>query len=214
MGASSQFNRAVFQSVQARLASLGFRSREEGILALSIAEDALGLVGLNYATSGRGPGVLEINPVIGVKNQSVDQLVAELECRPFDLVSPFSVRTNVGYLSPQSKYLPFLFSNGGPIDGTVDELVEAVRMYGLPFIHSNASLSSLLGTMRGGRFTIPDVVIYRIPVALYIMGSNAEADVYMEEQLVNLGPRTDEAADRFRSFTVRFRELNRSQLPP
>jgi hypothetical protein len=160
---------------------------------------------LNKATGGRGPGVVEINPVVGVRNQRVERLVAELSCEQFDELSPFSAGANVGYLSPQSKYRPFIFTEGMPLDGPVDQLVDAVRVYGLPFIHSNVSLVTLLETMRSKRFAIQFVAVYRIPVALYLLGKSAEADAFLDDELAKLGTEADPAAERFRSFARHFK---------
>ncbi len=208
MSSSKDFTKAVFALVQERLVSLGFRKRKQGILSLPVAEDVLGLVGLNKATGGRGPGILEINPVVGVRNQRVERLVAELVGEPFDELSPFSAGANVGYLSPQSKYQPFIFTETAPLYGPADQLVDAIRTHGIPFIQSNVPLPMLLETMRLNRFAIQIVAVYRIPVALHLLGKCAEADTVLNDELARLEVRTDPAAERFRVFANRLKERN------
>jgi len=208
MATHKEFYKKVLSQVQERIISLGFRKRKHAF-SLSVSEDVVGFLGLNQATGGRGPGVLEINPVVGVRNQRVERLVAELVGEPFDDLIPASAAANVGYLSPYSKYLPFIFTDGFPIDGPADQLVEAVRTYGLPFIHFNVPLHALVETMQSTRFAIQVVAVYRIPVALHLLGRNGEADSFVNNELVKLGPRTDPAAERFRTFANRFEALNR-----
>jgi hypothetical protein len=60
MSISKDFKKAVFTLIQERLVSQGFRKRKHGIFSLSFTEDVLGMVGLNTATGGRGPSILEI----------------------------------------------------------------------------------------------------------------------------------------------------------
>jgi len=203
---ASQLTKTVLGLVQERLVSLGFRKKKHGILATAVAEDVIGLIGLNMATSGRGPGILEINPVIGVRNQRVERLVAKLVGEPFDEVSPFSAGANVGYLSPQQKYWPFIFAETAPLDGPANQLIGAIQTYGLPFIMSNVSLPSLLETMRSNRSAIQFVAVYRIPVALHLLGRSMEADVFLNEEIAKLGAGSDPAADRFRCFAGRLRD--------
>src|SRR6516165_8634490 len=100
---ASEFTKTVFGLVQERLVTIGFRKRKQGISSLPASEDVLGLVGLNKALA-RGLGILEINPVVGVRNQRVEKLVAKLLGEPFDELNPFSAGANIGYLSPQSRY--------------------------------------------------------------------------------------------------------------
>jgi hypothetical protein len=205
---SKDLNKAVLTLVQEQLATLGFRKRKQQILSLPVSEDVVGFIGLNIATGGRGPGVLEINPVVGVRNQRVERLVAELVGEPFNELNPFSVGANVGYLSPESKYKPFIFTDAAAIQGPAGQLVGAVRMYGLPFINANAPLPAILETMRTRGFAIDYVAAYRIPVALHLLGKRAEADAFVSDELAKLGARTDPAAQRFRAFAGRFQERN------
>jgi hypothetical protein len=201
---SKGFSKRVITLVEQRLASIGFK-RREGIPSLYVAEDVLGVVGLNRGHSGWGPGVLDINPVVGVRNQRVERLVAEIVGEPFDEVNGFTGR-NVGYLSPRKKFWPFLFQEGDVFEDTVDQLVDAVRTYGLPFITSNIPLSSILETIR--RLGQPEAKVYRIPVALHLLGKCSEADAFVDEDLTKLGPRSDLAAESYRAFAPRFREWN------
>lgn len=205
MSTMQPFMKTVLALLQQRLISLGFRKRKSRFTLL-VSDDVLGRVGLNKATSGRGRGVLEINPVIGIHNLRVGRLVAELVGEKFDETGPWLAQANVGYLSPASKYQPFLFVEGIPPDELADRLVDTVKTYGLPFILSNEPLSALLETMRSTRFGNPFNREYGIPVALYLLGRNSEADAFLNDELAKIGSRTDPASQRFRGFASRLRE--------
>jgi hypothetical protein len=210
MTVSKAFTKAVLALLQERLSTLGFRKRKQQISVLPVSEDVIGLIGLNKATGGRGPGVLEINPVVGVRNQRVERLVAELSGEPYDELNPFSAAANVGYLSPQSSYQPFLFTEAVAMGGTADQLVDAVRMFALPFIDANATLATLVKTMGSARFAFQFLSAYRIPIALHLLGKGVDAEVLVKDELAKLGSRTDEAAQRFRDFAGRFQTWNKT----
>jgi len=208
---ASEFTKTVFGLVQERLVTIGFRKRKQGISSLPASEDVLGLVGLNKALA-RGLGILEINPVVGVRNQRVEKLVAKLLGEPFNELNPFSAGANIGYLSPQSRYQRFIFAKSAPLDGPADELVATIRTDGLPFIYSNVSLPALLKTMRSTRFAVNLVAVYRIPVLLHLLGNRDQVESFLSDELTKLGARTDSAAERYRFFATRMKECNRSSL--
>lgn len=195
----------VFALLEEGLESLGFR-KKKARFTLLVSEDVLGRVGLNKATTGRGRGVVEINPVIGVHNLRVGRLVAELVREEFDESGLWLAQANVGYLSPASEYVPYLFVEGTSPDRLADQLVDAVKTYGLPFIHSNVPLPTLLETMRSARFGSPFSRDYGIPVALYLLDRNSEAEAFLSDELAKIGARTDPAAQRFQGFASRLRE--------
>ena len=78
-----------------------------------------------------------------------------------------------------------------PPDSLADQLVDAVKTYGLPFIRSNVPLPTLLETMHSTRFGNPWNREYGIPVALYLLGRNSEADAFLSEELIKVGSGTD-----------------------
>lgn len=61
------------------LANIGFRKLAGDVFTLALTPDVIGWLGLNRATQHRGLGEVEINPVVGVRFQEVERLVAE--CR-------------------------------------------------------------------------------------------------------------------------------------
>jgi hypothetical protein len=201
----SGFTKSILALVQQRFITEGFRKRKFGILSIPVSADVLGLVGLNTATHSRGRGVIEINPVVGVRNQRVERLVAELKQKPFDEVSPFTTGVNVGYLSPASRYQTFVFVEGESPEPIAEDLASAVQNYGIPFVRSNIALPSLFETLRS-RFSIPEIAEYRIPVVLHLMGRDTEADAFLDDELSRIASRSDAAAELFRTFATSLRE--------
>jgi len=188
--------------LQDRLSDLGFEKRKPGVFSSVVAEDVVGWIGLNTATRGRKDSV-EINPVVGVRNQRIERLVAEAAGEHFDDLIPPTVAGNVGYLSPAHRYLPFTFSEGGSNDNVADGLCEAVKVNGLPFMKKMVDLRSLVETMQTTRLGIPEQLNYRIPVGLWLLGDADKAKAFIAAKLAEIGTRADPAALRYRSFVTR-----------
>jgi hypothetical protein len=194
--------KSAYGLLQDRLAGLGFEKRKPGIFSSVIAENVVGWIGLNTATRGR-KDALEINPVVGVRNQRVEQLVAELVGDAFDDLIPPTVAGNVGYLSPGHKYLAFTFSDSGSNEDVADGLCDAVKVYGLPFMRRMVDLRSLVEEMQTTRLGMPEQLNYRIPVGIWLLDEADQAKAFVAARLSEIGARADPAALRYRAFATR-----------
>jgi hypothetical protein len=194
--------KAAFGLVEDRLAALGFKKRKPGILSSPISDDTIGWVGLNKAIRGRS-GALDINPVVGVRNQRVEQLVAELVGDAFDDLIPPTVAGNVGYLFPAHRYLVFTFSESGSNEEVADGLCDAVKAHGLPFMKKMVDLRNLVETMQTTRLGMPEQLNYRIPVGLWLLNEADKAKAFVAAKLSEIGTRSDPAALRYKSFAAR-----------
>jgi hypothetical protein len=150
---SSSFIKSVFRTICTNLAVLGFAQQKPGLLVVRINDDILGWLGLNKAVRGQ-VGVLEINPVVGVRSRPIEKLVAELSGEPFDELVPATLAGNIGYMTPANKYRPYNFSETSPPDTVADELVDDVSQYGLPFIRNHTEMAALVKGLRSSRFAI------------------------------------------------------------
>jgi hypothetical protein len=195
---SNDFTKAVLREVDQRLHDVGFERRRPRILVRDSGEDVLGTVGLNVAIR-RGGGILEINPVVGVRHQQIERLVATLTGDALDEVVPATLAGNVGYLSPQNRYVAFLFAETGEIAPVATQLCGAVATYGLAFIEKVTGLAELVRAMQNARFGIPFVTDYRIPVGLALLGQHEEAQRFLARKIVERGTRSDPEAVRFSS---------------
>ena len=78
-----------------RLALLGFRKRAGELFTCVLADDVLGWPGFKR---GHRAGVVEINPVLGVRHQIVERQVAEAVGEKFHQYIPPTISTPLGYL--------------------------------------------------------------------------------------------------------------------
>lgn len=182
------------------LAELGFKKRADDIFTRNMNREVLGWLGLNRATKGR-PGVLEINPVVGVRHQPTERLLAELREEKFHAYVPPTLSVHLGYLMPERRYIPWLFPEGEDPAKRARRIIQAVSEAGLPFMEENATLESMAATMEASGFGIPEQQHFRLPVMYYLMGQKGRAEEYIENRLRELGERDDLAAQHYRSFT-------------
>jgi len=187
------------------LGDSGLRKRKE-VFTRHISEDVLGWVGLNTAAH-REYGKLEINPVIGVRHQPLEALVAQLIGMKYHSYVPPTVATPIGYLMPGRKYAAWLFESGVDHVSNVEKMAEAINRYGFPFMEANTTLQALIDTMLHSGFGYPHQLAYRIPAAYLLVGEKTLAEQYVDDQLNELSDRKDMAAQHYRNFAAAFNEL-------
>lgn len=66
----------VIEAVRGPLGSLGLRKRAGAVFTMDIEDDVVGWLGLNTATEHH-VGAVEVHPVVGVRHQLVERLVAQ-----------------------------------------------------------------------------------------------------------------------------------------
>jgi len=197
-----------FKLVQDRLVVFGFQKRRAGIFSCPILDEVIGWIGLNTATRGRSDA-LEINPVVGVRNQRIERLVAELTGDAFDDLIPPTIAGNVGYLSPARRYLAYTFAESASNEEVADRLCESIKMYGLPFMKKIADLRTMIKKMQTLRFGMAEQLHYRIPIGLWLLNEIEEAETAIATRLHTIGERSDPAALRYLSFAKELSELMR-----
>ncbi len=206
---ASDFTKNVFRTICTNLTVLGFEQQKPGLFVLRITEDTLGWLGLNKAVRGQA-GVLEINPVVGVRSQHIEKLVAELSGEPFDESVPATLAGNIGYLTPANKYRPYNLSENSAAETVAHELVAEVSQYGLPFIRNHTEMAALVKGLRSFRFAIHFLADYRIPVGLSLLDQLGEAEAYVKAKLAELAGQQDPAALRYKAFAGKFLEYSSS----
>lgn len=185
------------------LAQHGFRKRTDDIFTVDATEDVLGWVGLNRATKDRPAGEVGINPVIGVRHQAVERVVAELRGEAFHPYIPPTISTPLSYLVPVHRSRQWILHEAGPVN-TIPDLVAAVATYGLPFMRRMTKLAALCEGLEG-RLGFSHQLNYRRPVAWMLSGDSPRASRAVEESFANLGDRRDPAAQEFRIFAEALR---------
>lgn len=187
------------KSITPLLAEFNFRKRAGQIFTAEIADDALGWLGLNQASRHRPAGEVEINPVVGMRHQGVERIVAECRGERFHAYQPPTVSTPLGYLLPESGYRAWMFGNDRSAEGVAQELVRTIAQYGVPFMHSTAALPELCHRLDEG-MGFEHQVMYRRPVAWLLVGDPRRAENILDETLAELADRSDVAAEEFRRF--------------
>ena len=192
-------------AVREPLTELGFRTRRRGILTTDLDEDVLGWVGLNTATKHH-PDAVEVNPVVGVRHQAVERLVAELRGERGHPYLPPTISTPLGYVMPQPRYRAWLFTADATAS-VASDLAAAIRDHGVPFMASGRHLDALAELARQG---LGHFLEYRLPVVLLLLDRRDEALEEIARSLDALGDRSDAAAAELRAFGAEF--LRRYQL--
>ncbi|WP_375756093.1 hypothetical protein [Corallococcus exercitus] len=192
------------------LAKLGFRKRAGHVFTLDLAPNVLGWLGLNRATRHLAAGEVEINPVIGVRFQEVERLVAECRGEKFHAYQPSTISSPLGYLMPEKKYKAWVFAPGRS-ETVATDMTNAIAMHGVAFMRSVVDLDELRKLLRG-EFGLEHQLAYRRPTAALVAGEPEQARALLDEALAAIGARTDLAAAEFRKFaaSLRSRLLPRS----
>lgn len=183
----------------APLADLGFRKRAGGIFTTDLDDEVFGWLGLNRASRHRPAGEVEVNPVVGVRHQGVERLVAEYCGQKFHPYVPATVVTPLSHLMPDGRYRTWVFGASNDDDASGREMVAAIEKYGLPFMRATVTLPELSRRIEDG-FGIDSQLDYRRPVALLLAGDRAGARRALEAALTRLGDRGDPAAQDLRRF--------------
>src|SRR5437667_1439010 len=119
----------VDELTDAKLSKTGWKRRKSGVFTVDLNGEVVGWLGLNTAYYRNG---VAINPVIGVRDQKLERLVAEsLDMKPHQYL-PATFGTNVGYLTPQKKYAAWSFQEGKDCEDLVTQMAAIVEKFGRP----------------------------------------------------------------------------------
>ena len=202
MAASVSITKTALGLLQDRFAALNLKKRKSKIFSCAISDDVIGWVGLNSATHGRGYAV-DVNPVVGVRYQRIERLIAELNGDAFNGLIPPTIAGNVGYLSPANAYLSFSFARASPSNEAVaDQLCAAVATYGVPFMKKAADLRSLVETMQEARFASTEQLSYRLPIGFWLLGLTEKAKASVSARLADISTRSDPAGVHYKRFAM------------
>ena len=180
------------------LADLGFKRREQGIYTLDLDGDFLGWLGLPDAVRD---GEIAVNPVTGLRHQSVQAFVAQMTGSKAHGYLPPTTATALGFLLPDNKWREWYFDRDDPPE-TYEAFTSIVRDTAVPFLKNNANLASLealLSDDRHCRFTAD--MRERLPVVKYLRGDFQGAISLVERYTAQMeghnNPRTDTFRNRF-----------------
>ncbi len=180
------------------LADLGFKKRGGEIFTIDLTPGVFGWLGLNRATEHRAPGEVEINPVVGVRFQEVERIVAECRGEKFHAYVPATICRPLGYLMPENRYTAWIFAAERARE-VAAQMAAAVASFGVPFMRSVVGFRELDQRLVDG-FGFDHQIVYRRPVAALLAGDVSHARNLLDEATTAMATRTDTAAIEFRKF--------------
>jgi hypothetical protein len=192
----------VVGAVRGPLEEFGFEKRAGEVFTLELGDGVFGWLGLNRAYR-RSEDALEVNPVVGVRHQEVERLVADLRAETFHPYLPPTASTPIGYLTPAGRYSPWVFQRGSTMSAEAEDLVDAVAQHGVPFMQVSTGLGELRRLIEAG-LGFAHQLVYRHPVVCLLAGDREAALRSVERALQAFGDRDDPAAVKYRLFAARF----------
>lgn len=174
----------------------------EGIYTMEIAPDVIGWVGLNSANMG--PGFYEFNPVIGVRHQALERLLAQINGDKFHSYIPPSISTPIGYIMPESTFKVWHFHAEHDNAQAIGSMLGAIDTHARAFQMAHVTLSALLETLQEMKYGWSSNGVYRIPAAWYLLGDTARCLESLDEMEQIAGKWVP--LDYYCAFTARFRK--------
>ena len=148
---------------------LGFVARNGSMmLELSPANKVFGWVGFNTALV-RHSEQIELNMVIGVRNEVVEEVLADFGSAAQIAKGQPTIAGHIGYLTRSKSYRPTMIQRNGEID--VGEIIDKLRSIGIPFMERNVSLHVLSRNLRQPHFYRFAYSEHRVAAILYLLGN-------------------------------------------
>jgi hypothetical protein len=191
---------SILQLCQQQLNAIGLSLRRPQVFGVELQPGFTGWLGLNMATITAT--AQEINPVVGVRAQEVERIVATLIETGDNLISPPTVAGNIGYIMPQGRYAGWVVDTAVDPITTIDAMVACVGEHGLPYMERHASLESIYEALTASRYEKSEQRAYRIPVVCMLLGRFKRARRHVDEAVGVLGTREDAAAQLYRRFAL------------
>lgn len=197
-----RLSKEVLGIANAELTLIGMQKRAS-LHTVRLCERFWGSVGLNVAMN-RGSNAIGINPIVGVRYEGIETLIQRLVGEKRSQFAP-TLSTAIGYLMPESSYVEWYFEPS-PFDyaGEVKKMVAAIGTYGFPFMKAHASVEAIIDDLENKRFSFNESIVFRLPVAYFLIGKTELALQYVKERTAELGTRTDAAAEAYRTFAMNF----------
>jgi hypothetical protein len=204
MGEKETVRKRVVESLFAELESSGFRLGK-GNLIVQLSSEFTGNVGLNF-TSHRTDGLIGLNPIMNIVCRQIEDVLVDLtegaERRPVP-----SLTTALGYLTPEHRFLEWLFDpKASPADHVQESkrIAKAITLYGVPFLREHASLETVASCLEQSKFSFVERTDYHLPVAYRLLREEPKAAAFVQRRLADLNNRTDMAANQYRQFAEKF----------
>ncbi|MBB2974951.1 hypothetical protein FHX49_000492 [Microbacterium endophyticum] len=194
----------VWGQIAERLVGFGFKKRAGMIFTRELADDMIGWVGLNTASRHTAVGEFEVNPVVGVRHQGIERVVAELRGKRFHAYEPPTVCSPIGYIMPDARYRAWMVSTLETSNTSVGELTDAIQEYAVPFMEASASVESVCDLM-DQRLGFDHQLAYRRPVGWWLAGDHNRAIALLDATEADIRDEDNAYAVELRAFIEAFR---------
>jgi len=178
------------------------RRAKAGIFTWSIDVDWLGWLGLNSAFYPGQPKQCVVNPVVGIRHQPTERLIAELQGARFHRYLPPTVARNLGYVTSAATYRSWSFVEGRSWNEQSEQLAMCFAEAGERFQLELANLPRLESHLREHPQVFQSE--FRHIAVLHLLGRDAEASAYAEARLREISSAGDRASSEFRAFGQRY----------
>jgi hypothetical protein len=197
---------AKVQVLTEAMGRLGFKKRRGLIFTIPLREDKVtGWIGLNTASRyGGNRGEVTLNPVVGVRHDEVEEVVARLRREKFHPYIPPTVSSTLRHIIPPGDRHNWIVIGDDAHDLDVAAKVSgAVENWGFEFMRKSENLQGVIAALQAGQGHVHQNA-YRLPVALVLAGRTMDAERNIDDAVKGLGARTDLAALQFRDFAAHF----------
>ncbi len=171
--------REVYRLIQESLCSQGMQKRTQGFFTRPLAENVIGAVGLNAATKHD----FHINPLIGIRHQSLEQLLAQLEGREFHPYVAPTIATPIGYLIDPPEYREWPFEVGKDNATMVAAMVHEITTVGFRYMEANQTIEAMCERIVKDQHFMMHSDVYQLPVGYLMLGRYEEAEEVVRREL-------------------------------
>lgn len=186
-----------------RIAAMGFTKVGPARYQIDFTANVAAWIGLNRSSSGP---ILYINPVVGIVDRRLEELVAELTGEPVPGL-PNSWMGNIGYVHHDVAYKQLQVHTPKDIPRELNRLLVMLEDHVLASLWEFTDPSVLPGYFRD-RKTVPiGMRRTRAPLASYLAGDFDEAEALLARELSLLENKGTETAIRYRRFAENLRTL-------
>jgi hypothetical protein len=175
------FRTGVIEELRRFLESEGLRKRAGLVFTGKPSEGTLRWVGLSTVTRHAGL-FISVTPVVGVRNQAVERLVAALRGVEFHSFAPATLAAPLANLTPGRTGTSLVFMSARGTAGPLAVFRSDFRRYGAEFCRRHSSLPELCTGLERADLGFPQAR-FRLPACYYLLGRREEAIAFVATNL-------------------------------
>jgi len=196
---SKEFETALLKAALPKLTRMGMQKRAHWIFTCALAPEAIGWLSFPSRLD-RSEVHIMMSVNVGVRHQTLERTLAELEGEKFHAYHPPSMMTSLDSLMPRRAFPSWVFTNETDNAALLNDVISCIEKYGLAFMRDHTGLDSIVET--GYQFQSRESRAYRVPVAYFLMGESEKVRESLNETLESIADRDDFWAQGFRKFAA------------